>query len=96
MSKPCENKQTYNTFFNMSDAIATLLNLVIPPGCNCRREGLTYIITCSSYGTARGVWERRFNAIYPLLQTGYNLEERAFPGITKGCSGRPHAFIFFL
>lgn len=58
----------------MTNAIATLIKMVIPPGCDCHREGSIYIITCSSYGTARGVWERRFSAIYPLLQKGDVLE----------------------
>lgn len=58
----------------MTDAIATLLKLVLPPGCDTRREGQTYTITCTSYGTARGVWERRFSALYPLLQKGDILE----------------------
>ena len=57
----------------MTDAIATLIKMIIPPGCDCCREGSFYIISCSSYGTARGIWERRF-AIYPLLQKGDVLE----------------------
>ncbi|NJK39293.1 MAG: hypothetical protein HC835_19630 [Oscillatoriales cyanobacterium RM2_1_1] len=55
--------------------ICTLISLVIPPNCKCEKvEPRTYQIVCSDFGTAMGVWERRFESLYPLLQTGDMLE----------------------
>ena len=58
----------------MSDAIATMISLILPPNCQCSKNEEIYTITCADYGTARGVWERRFQAIYPLLNPGNILE----------------------
>ena len=59
----------------MQDTVTTLLNLVLPKNCNCEKMlPQVYRITCADFSTARGVWEHRFESLYPLLKKGDVLE----------------------
>lgn len=59
----------------MQDTTTTLLNLILPPNCNCEKTlPKIYSITCSDFDTAQWVWNKRHECLYPLLKKGEVLE----------------------